>query len=450
MTYNPIESAALVAPDGTGLGIYDMLRTDGVLVFEAGGSSSDSHTPFTHDYVTESVANGKIFRFWYNEDSDKGDYIGQSGDSRPNWATDPNQARVNGKHDLVNLFPVLVDVSAFRAAWGDLATFRLYDRSGRLRHCRLSDVSPDEAGSIQTSAVETDAREPLEAAVLHAFDRDGVDVGDWLDENGRAMLAVMAGGPVEPWYGPELVVSLGDAEVFRSALPLQITSVDEMYRYLTLRGAEAGGTFVSAMPGMPPNRPDDETDGKNYVFVHGYNVNASQSRAWARAMFKRLWWAGLKSKFTAVDWFGDDSQIPVPVVGDVSPNYYINVEHAFMTAEALKNACDALPGEKVMMAHSLGNMLVSAAAKDFNLQYSKYYMLNAAVPMEAYDASSQSGLMVDGAWKDMDTSFRASRWSEQFESTPYEGDFRKYLSWKGRFAGIHDAVNCYSPTEDIL
>ena len=35
------------------------------------------------------------------------------------------------------------------------------------------------------------------------------------------------------------------------------------------------------------------------------------------------------------------------------------------------------------MAHSLGNMLVSAAIQDFGMPYEKYFMLNAAVAPEA-------------------------------------------------------------------
>lgn len=51
---------------------------------------------------------------------------------------------------------------------------------------------------------------------------------------------------------------------------------------------------------------------------------------------------------TAVDWYGDESQISIPVMGEISPNYYVNVEHAFMTAEALTEVCAQLPGGKVL------------------------------------------------------------------------------------------------------
>jgi hypothetical protein len=165
-------------------------------------------------------------------------------------------------------------------------------------------------------------------------------------------------------------------------------------------------------------------------------------------MFKRLWWAGSKSMFTAVDWKGDESHKHLPVVGEVSPNYYINVKNAFVTAPHATASINALPGEKVMLAHSLGNMLVSSAAKDCGLGYSKYYMLNAAVPMEAYDENAYDNMMIDGAWSNVPESMRASRFSDLFADTA--NDFRLGLSWKGRFAGIPNAVNCYSPTEDIL
>ena len=43
-------------------------------------------------------------------------------------------------------------------------------------------------------------------------------------------------------------------------------------------------------------------------------------------------------------------------------------------------------------------------------------------------------------------SSRASCWGGLFD----DADFRKSLSWKGRFAGIRNAVNFYSTTEDVV
>jgi hypothetical protein len=122
------------------------------------------------------------------------------------------------------------------------------------------------------------------------------------------------------------------------------------------------------------------------------------------------------------------------------------VKNAFVTAPHATASINALPGEKVMLAHSLGNMLVSSAAKDYGLGYSKYYMLNAAVPMEAYDADADAAAMLDSEWSKVPVSYRASDWNTLFPAN----DFRASLSWRGRFAGIANAINCYSPTEDVL
>ena len=56
--------------------------------------------------------------------------------------------------------------------------------------------------------------------------------------------------------------------------------------------------------------------------------------------------------------------------------------------------------------------------------------------------------MVDPDWANVPAAYRASRWHGLFADTPDE--FRSSLSWCGRFAGITNAVNCYSETEDVV
>jgi hypothetical protein len=241
----------------------------------------------------------------------------------------------------------------------------------------------------------------------------------------------------------------GDKLLYSYQLPMDINSVRDMYRWMNLRYVVGDNGGEPSQLHNPWNCPDEECDGKHLVFVHGYNVNAADARVWADQMFKRLWWAGSKSMFTAVDWRGDSSQFSLMFTGmKISPDYYVNVKNAFLTVPTFVQCCNSLPGRKVVLAHSLGNMLVSSAAKDHGLNYSKYYMLNAAVPIEAYNEDAYSSLMIDGAWSDIPESMRASRYSDLFSHTP--NDFRLGLSWKGRFAGIQNAVNCYSPTEDVL
>ena len=389
---------------------------------------------------------GRTFRFWTNEDIHKGDYVGQSLDLSPN----ASDLVVNGRLDLVNLFPVKLDLKPFVDAWGQGVTFILWSpASGSLRFCGL-DVQPDSAWAYQTNDVYTTTGDPVCAADLIPVSGDGVGIApsDYLgNNNSPGLLAFEAASGVSRSDALFLLVMDGDDVLFSYSLPLAISSVRSMYRWLNIRNAAGGAGGEASSLGEPWNRPDAECDGRHFVFVHGYNVNPAAARQWADAMFKRLWLGGSKSMFTAVDWHGDDSQFSTLAHGDVSPDYYANVMHAFASAPAFASHVAALPGtSKVVLAHSLGNMLASSAAVDHNLQYSRYYMLNAAVPMEAYDTDMFTSNMVDSAWSNVPVQYRASDWSSLFATN----DFRSSLSWCGRFAGIQNAVNCYSETEDVL
>ena len=254
----------------------------------------------------------------------------------------------------------------------------------------------------------------------------------------------------------ELVVELGGREVVVYRPEIDFCDVDGMYRWLNIRGA-AGGTAADVVyPGQyamdgPQMRPDSETDGTHVVFVHGYNVNEREARLWGRAVFKRLWWAGMESAFTVVTWRGDEGQGDYWLAGLTTPDYQGNVENAFASASGLASAVNALPGRKYMMAHSLGNMVVSAAAQDHGLVYNRYFMLNAAVPVEAYDSTDgvtdeTLNRMTPDTWRGYSNHLRASRWHDLFDS----GDARRSLTWRGRFASVENTVNYYSSEEEVL
>ena len=135
---------------------------------------------------------------------------------------------------------------------------------------------------------------------------------------------------------------------------------------------------------------------------------------------------------------------------DITPNYYGNVQNAFASAGALKTAMDGFTGPKCFLAHSLGNMLVSAAIQDCGMPYEKYFMLNAAVAMEAFDASSgvtqeSHDNMTPEAWANYPDRVRSTHWWELFAN----GDGRRSLTWKGRFANVMDIVNFYSSQEEV-
>ena len=131
-------------------------------------------------------------------------------------------------------------------------------------------------------------------------------------------------------------------------------------------------------------------------------------------------------------------------------NYQENASNAFVVASQLATTLSNIPGEKVIMAHSLGNMVVSSMIQDYGLQVSKYLMCNSAVPAEAYDMTlTPTNVLVHKDWNEYPRKSFANEWYKCFEEDV--NDDRQLLTWGGRFADVADyAVNFYSTGDHVL
>ena len=414
-----------------------------------------------------SLDAGRTFRFWVNDDKDAaspdGDVARNSkilddgNDDIPTSGSDGLDDEVNGRRDLVDFTPIRVDLSKTVGSFPDAIrngiSFRLRQDDGAL-NVVWSNLSPSGANSFQTARYTSGFGEGLRSSPQDATTEQvvpgGLPLPSAFENRAKTGDGIFLVEGRHETTSPLVVEAIYENRVVCSnELRLSVTSVEDMYRWLGLRHVCGGQDLSGHSTAEPTNLPDCETVGPHYVFVHGYNVNAQSARGWAAEMFKRLWQAGARSKFTAVDWYGDESQLwaGVPIAGGESLDYYVNVRHALDTAQHLQTMLPGASDERVVLAHSLGNMLVSEAATHYGLVYSKYYMLNAAVPMEAYDDSASNFEMIEHGWRDVPLDKWASHW---YECIPYENDPRRTLKWKGYFAGIRNAVNCYSPTEDVL
>ena len=246
---------------------------------------------------------GKVFRFWTNEDTAKGDYVGQSSDVAPN----ASDLVVNGRLDLVNLFPVKLDLKPFIDAW-PLATFRIRAGNNRLRFCG-ADVSPSAAGTIQTANIYAKNASPqssptlLSAAALTPVTNAGVAINPAAylgGNNAPGVLAFEAANEVWEGNSPELLVDVGGETFFRFWLPMAIDTVDHMYRWKGLRGMCGGSSAITDWTREPPNLPDGLMDCGDLFFVHGFNVSEADARNWSRQVFKRLWHSGSRARFHGI------------------------------------------------------------------------------------------------------------------------------------------------------
>ena len=243
---------------------------------------------------------------------------------------------------------------------------------------------------------------------------------------------------VEGWVGEGVNVQ----KAVDSAANIRISSVEDMYRHLNTRGLSDETVTWSPSVGDPVNRPDAETSSTNLVFLHGANVSQANSRAWASEVFKRMWQSGMTAKFTAVSW---RSNIGTPL------NYQEDASNAFFTASVLAPQLAQLPGTKVLMAHSLGNMVCSSMIQDYGLVPSSYLMCNSAVPSEAFETTRSQvySQLVHPRWTEYLSRTWASNWHELFEEFP--NDDRRKLGWPGRFSNVAQyAVNFYSTGDEAL
>ena len=423
--------------------------------------------------------NARELYFWTNNDTWSGDdafsrYSDGVHLMPTTFQNNGGDLVVNGRNDLVNLCPFTVRLSSFVREWGDGARYELRVSNPENVHFVPVRTEWNKLDRIVKEDLKTVFDEDLHSATLLTVSGEGgrehgyvlppelVGLGDSeagviaveFTEDSGYLLRVVA------------VDSSSGASLFESAVSVNAMDVHRMYRWLNLDyacGWDAGQKYHSR---LTADWPDGEHADANVVFVHGYNMHQSEAWDWSQAVFKRLWWSGADAGFTAVLWRGNESQVWVPKVpfvtddnGYATRNYHQNVLNAFRTASEFASRVNELPGErKYMIAHSLGNMLVSAARQDYGLRYDKYFMLNAAVPVEAYDA--QGGVteksvhdMTPTAWRPYSSRLRSTHWHElpwRLQTSGAADDARKGLTWKGRFRDVDNTINFYSSKDEVV
>jgi pimeloyl-ACP methyl ester carboxylesterase len=249
---------------------------------------------------------------------------------------------------------------------------------------------------------------------------------------------------LEVWQGTDVLAS--------ASLYLSITGVEQMFRHKNLihetfsNPDSAGAPADRLTDADVPNEPD--TNDKNFVFVHGYNVNPVEARGRAADVFKRVYWSGSHARFWAVTWDGSQSQ--GHLIPGVTCNFHTNVVNAFLTAPKLAAFLGTLTNEPtVVAAHSLGSMVALSALSDWNAPIGKYFMIDAAVAIEAVQGSApQTNSMIYSDWLGYTNRLFAREWHALFGP----GDARSTLSWTNRLANFHntEVYNFYSSGEEVL
>ena len=391
------------------------------------GSIDDGDSAGWHD--------GRTFYYWINEDKFSGDRIDQG----PNLIPNTWDMHVNGTFDLVNFFSVALDLSAFTAAWHGRVTYTVKPKWGNANTFNFcfADVPWNKAGSIQTTNVMTTVGQSLSSASLTALPSEGYELSYSFLTSFSANSGLMICEAKSEYASLQIDIKDGDTLLYRYYAPMTILPVKQMYNWYNFRH----------FSGQNRRRVSEhhvlleEHNAKSLVFLHGAAVSEDDAEIWGDVLFKRLWLSGMHADFYNVDWRSD-------IGSDL--NYQQNASNAFVVAsQIVSTLADNIPGEKVIMAHSLGNMVVSSMIHDYGLQVSKYLMCNSAVPAEAYDVSMslRTSKLVHPDWEEYPTNSWTASWHTLFKDAA--NDERKYLGWSGHFTNVlSKAVNFYSASEN--
>ena len=408
--------------------------------------------------------------FWWINDDDSDAEEPHFGDV-PEQGIDNADQFVNGPRDLVDYFPVKLDIKALLEVFppGD-NEYRLIHANGAINFVEMPDIQPDSGrignGAGSFLANEAVALDALAAPHKSTGGAEGGLIGeDFLAacQNGAGVLLLEgtegAGQPLELLIStkPGTTGNLQKKQRAKAkALRLEIQACEQLIWRGDIRPA-AYGNEVEEVQKPADERWRNQLKDRWFVFCHGYNVSAEAARGWNTQVFKRLRQYGSDAKFVGISWEGNQGQIneAIPFAGGATPDYWHNVYNAFQSSQALATMVNGLGGGgKVIAGHSLGNMLVSSAICDRSLTSDQYFMLNAAVAREAYSATHINGdrfLVRNPSWSDYDGDTRL--WSSDWWSLFATNDGRYDLKWRGRFGTLSTHTNphnYYSTGEEVL
>ena len=400
------------------------------------------------------------FRYWINECKVTGDVweepslfegVADALVGLDNW----RNGHVDGRYDLVNLFPVAVSAEPFLDAWGGSGSvnvkIRCLDGDDVFRFT-LANIGHSDAGSVRTAPRFNIAGQPLHSATMNWLTNSlTISSGQYNASFGRnsALLVCEAAKPT--WLGLLLSVEVDGNMMYAFRLPMNMSTVDNMFRFVNIRGAYENEMFTFSGTNAPPNNPDSELADKDVFFVHGFNVDLDGARNWNREMFKRFWVSGMNARYWGVTWTGDSGAVN-------GLHYHRDVRQALMTAPTFRNLVNSNGVNSVVIGHSLGNMVVSEALlKGANA--STYIMLDAAVASEAYRPELQAdndeiiAKYQPGDWSGYDSLTWAANWYTWF--TNDVNDARGKIGWAGHFAPLLnrqglDVYNFYSSGDEVF
>ncbi|WP_367872113.1 alpha/beta hydrolase [Luteolibacter sp. Populi] len=377
------------------------------------------------------------------------------------WWLDSRNRQVDGLRDLVDWFPAHLRLAEFLKRWPSAThTYSLaHPEDDAYGFFELAALPRNRAGDFLRNVV---VGRQLADQLHKVTSREGTPLSPATLEAAAADSGIVLFECRKPTsIGMELRISDGSSLVGRFLIPMDARPVASLLSDLNM---------VDRLHPLPP--PEDEIHAefpqrrrgvysrtvipakfrtnKMVAFIHGYNVDQTSAVGWNTETFKRLHQAGSNARFIGVTWDG---------YSHGAANFYDASKNAFVTSEFLKDDLEPLREgrELVVIAHSLGNLVAANAIAREGLDASKYLMVDAAIPIESYDAAqtevngvNMKERMTPPDWRYLEEGHShvfAWNWAGLFSP----GDARSRISWGNRFqAAASRSYNFYSSGENVL
>lgn len=407
----------------------------------------------------EQPAATRPWRLWLNDDYDAGEsQLKADIPGRFPQEQDTKKPGINGLRDLVDFFPLNLGVTALLNNFSPAQGYHYFlEQTDGALQFTLTGLTPDRVGLLHRdpdlAVFGPDLEGDLtQAEILRPNQKNRVEIpASFLQHIVLRGHGILLAEATQRTTKPlRLIVEKDENTVGFIELPLQVGPVEEMYRHVNLCTAAwefAGRPARIKTAGRrtavadPPALPDAETAERWVVLVHGYSVDGDSARGWHAETFKRLYALGSNARFVGVTWNGDTGL-----------DYHKAVFHAFQTGAALSGRLNFLdPARTLLIGHSLGNIVCSEAIQQ-GFTPGRYFLLNAALPSEAIEATKtparQRLLMTEELWRPYAPRLLSSEW---FGTQP-RTSLRRTYTWRNAFGRVGTngtATNCFSAGEDV-
>ena len=426
----------------------------------------------------------KKFYWWINDDHDLGDCASMYKDhgseihgegefkyidevfyvsEKPNC----EDKKVNGKTDLLDFFPMWLDAhemfKLFKKEGANLTLVMMFNGLGIVG----TKLQTNSAGDFLTQSCFTadGAKELCEADVDVSGVTDFSGMPKFIEnvvadpQAGILMTEGNGGGMLVLMLFKECKVKgeTVNKAILHSVTPISTRDVRDFYSVVSLYGGKA-----EEVQKRKEELDDLFCDEKTVFSLHGFKVDAPHAEGWHSEFFKRLYQSQSSARFIGVTWDGaqDDDKWYHPA----GLFYHQDAAHAFRAGQLLKGFLDGkrasgeIKGEVSMMAHSLGNMVVSSAVKLEDMEIDRYIMLDAAVAAEAYDGECDDNRMINPSWKEYPKKSFCSKWYKLFEGASdieedgkKRRDARRDLKWPELFKNMGcSTYNYYSLGDEVF